>query len=225
MTKRHISVTAIAIAGAALGLSACSTVAPQHPTHLLNPVTVAESVERLELYARPDGLSLSARDQSAVNAFLAQYAAIGTGGIYINRPAGHEGGLGVQATDRMLQTAMASAGLNPAAAQGGEYYVRPGDPAPVVVSYKTLRTVPQDCMRQVDLSDTRSNGVTSNFGCVASANMAAMIQDPRQLIAPLPRGVPNAQRRQVIYDRYIQGQATGAARPAGQEQSSQESGG
>jgi type IV pilus biogenesis protein CpaD/CtpE len=52
-----------------------------------------------------------------------------------------------------------------------------------------------------------------------------MITDPRQLIEPYTMQAPNAQRRQVVYDRYINGQSTASERPEGQMQSSQEAGG
>jgi pilus assembly protein CpaD len=223
MTISKLTFAALFI-GTSVALGACSSVSQDVPAYRLNPTTVAESVERLELYARPNGLTLSARDQSAVAQFIQTYAATGSGPIFINRPAGHGGGLGVQETDRMLRTVMSQVGVNPSAAQTGEYFVRPGDPAPVVVSYKTLRTVPQDCGSLGSVTDVRNNGVSPEFGCFMSANMAAMISDPRQLIAPLPQGTPNAQRRQVIYDLYIEGQATAAQRPTGQQQNSQSTG-
>ena len=214
--------TLLTLTAAAAVLSACSTMAQPRPTAALHPVTVAETIERLELYARPDGLSLSARDRTAVAAFMQGYAASGNGALFINRPAGHMNGLGVQATDQLLSGIMREVGVSPSAAQAGEYLVRPGDPAPVVVSYATLRTVPQDCSSYGDMGDMRSNGVHPDFGCFHRANMAAMISDPRQLIAPLPQGVSNAQRRQVIYDRYIKGESTAAERPENQIQTSQE---
>ena len=60
------------------------------------------------------------------------------------------------------------------------------------------------------LTDTYSNQPQGGFGCFQSANLAAMITDPRQLLEPYASGQPNAQRRQVIYDRYIQGEPTAA---------------
>jgi pilus assembly protein CpaD len=88
-----------------------------------------------------------------------------------------------------------------------------------------LRAVSQDCSSQSDLSVTYRNSVTPEFGCFASANLAAMISDPRQLIEPYATQSPNAQRRQVVYDRYIQGTSTASERPEGQQQSSQQAGG
>lgn len=194
------------------------------PTHRLNPVKVAESVERLELYARPNGLELSARDEYAVTAFLEGYAAQGNGPIYINRPSAAMTGLGVQQTDALLTRLMTGVGISPAATQSGVYHSNPNDPAPVVLSYRTLRAVPQDCGYLGDVGRTYTNGVTPSFGCSASANMAAMISDPRQLIEPYPTDFPNASRRQVVYDQYIQGASTASERPAGQEVSSQDGG-
>jgi len=48
------------------------------------------------------------------------------------------------------------------------------------------------------------------FGCFQSANLAAMVTDPRQLLEPYAAGTPNPQRRQVIYDKYINGETTAA---------------
>lgn len=195
------------------------------PTHRLHPVKVAESVERLELYARPNGLELSTRDEYAVSSFLEAYTAQGSGPIYINRPASAAHTQGIKQTDALIDRLMSRNGIRPGSAQSGTYYSRPGDPAPVVISYRTLRAVSQDCTAQSDLSVTHRNSVTPEFGCFASANLAAMISDPRQLIEPYATQPPNAQRRQVVYDRYINGESTASERPEGQMQSSQEAGG
>jgi pilus assembly protein CpaD len=195
------------------------------PTHRLNPVKVAESFERIELYARPDGLVLSQRDEHAVAGFLQAYAQQGSGPLYINRPAAAVGSAGVAQTDALIDRLMSRTGLSLGAAQSGTYYSRPGDPAPVVLSYRTLRAVPQDCSHLSDLSYIHRNSVTPEFGCFASANLAAIISDPRQLLEPYATQPPNAQRRQVVYDRYIEGTSTASERPEGQQQSSQDSGG
>ena len=95
---------------------------------------------------------------------------------------------------------MAQAGMNPNAVQTGQYSSHPGAPAPVVVSYRTLRAIPQDCRELDSLTDNYSNQPHGTFGCFQSANLAAMVTDPRQLLEPYALGQPNAQRRQVIYD-------------------------
>ena len=229
MTHKSNSARKAALAGgmlaAVLALGACQSYGnlDRQPSHRMNPAQVAETVERLELYARPDGLVLSARDEAAVTGFMREYAASGSGPLFINRPSTQ--GRGVAETDRALSAAMRRAGLAPNAVQSGQYMARPGVPAPVVVSYRVLRTVPQDCSSMPNITDTRLNGPMPHFGCFASANLAAMVSDPQQLLEPYASDPPNAQRRQVIYDAYIQGQATGAAKPPGQDVSSQNTGG
>ena len=214
------------LSAAMLTLSACLQGGHQlQPTHRMNPVKVAETVERVELYARPNGLELSQRDEHAVAAFLSAYAAEGSGPLYINRPDAAMQTAGVSQTNALIDRLMSHSGVNPMTAQSGTYYTRPGDPSPVILSYRRLKTVPQNCAYQGDLTLTHTNGVTPEFGCSASANLAAMISDPRQLLEPYASQAPNAQRRQVVYDRYIQGVSTASERPEGQQQSSQQAGG
>ncbi len=196
---------------AGLALSACATPSQTYaPTHMRNAVNVAESIERLELYTRPNGMELSARDKLAVAQFLDGYARSGDGALYINRPGSALSGLGTQQAEAVIRGLMAQGGLNPNAVQTGQYASKPGAPAPVIVSYRTLRAIPQDCRQLGSLTNTYANQPHSSFGCFQSANLAAMVSDPRQLLEPYATGQPNAQRRQVIYDKYIQGEPTSA---------------
>ena len=197
---------------ATIGLSACAVPSASfQEAHLRNSIQVAESIERLELYTRPDGLELSARDKLAVAQFLDGYARSGDGPLYVSRPANALSGLGTQQAESVIRGLMAQSGLNTNAVQRGEYASRPGAPAPVLVSYRALRAIPADCRQAGNLTDTYSNQARPNFGCFQSANLAAMVTDPRQLLEPYASGQPNAQRRQVIYDKYIQGETTAAA--------------
>jgi len=186
------------------------------PITMRNPITVAESVERLELYTRPDGLELSARDKLAVAQFLDGYRHSGSGPLYINRPSAQAGSAGTQQAEAVIRDLMRNSGLNPAALQGGQYQSVPDAPAPVVVSYRVLQAIPDNCRRRSSVIHTYNNQAPEDFGCFQSANIAAMISDPRQLLEPYTFGSPDAQRRQVVYDRYIQGQQTGAEFPARQ---------
>lgn len=203
------SILTACVLTATIGLSACAVPSQTHaPTHLRNTVNVAESIERLELYTRPNGMELSARDKLAVAQFLDGYARSGDGALYINRPASAISGLGTKQAEAVIRGLMVQGGLNPNSVQTGQYMSKPGAPAPVVVSYRTLRAIPQNCAELGSLSNTYSNQPHGNFGCFQSANLAAMISDPRQLLEPYASGLPNAQRRQAIYDKYIEGEPT-----------------
>ena len=199
-------------------LTACSTpTASTGPSVFNNKIQVAESIERLELYTRPNGLELSARDQVAVNQFLQSYRQSGNGPIYLNIPSNAASGLGVQQAQALIRQNLSVLGLSSAAMQSGQYQVAYGSPAPVVVSYRTLKTVPKDCRQLGDTMDTFTNQPYDSFGCFHSANLAAMIGDPRQLLEPYEMTVPDSQRRQVVYDKYINGENTASTQPDRQQ--------
>jgi len=219
MTKYIKSLMTVGLASALL--ASCSTQRPQElPLFLKNPIQVAESVERLELYARPDGMSLSARDQDAVATFLSAYARYGDGPLYINMPS--QGNAGTFQTQGMVKTMMAQIGLAGVPIQEGQYQTAHYGPSPVVVSYRRLKTLPQDCTIRDSLAYTRTNQPYRQFGCSASANLAAMIDDPRQLLAPYALGEPDMRRRMTVYDKYIKGENPASQHPDRQEISSSE---
>jgi len=199
-------------------VTACSTpMASTGPSVFNNKIQVAESIERLELYTRPNGLELSARDQVAVSQFLQSYGRTGNGPLYINVPNSSGSGLGVQQAQAVIRQSLAGVGLGGASVQTGQYQAAYGSPAPVVVSYRTLKTVPQDCRHQGDNKSTYANQPYDSFGCFHAANLAAMIGDPRQLIEPYDMTIPDSQRRQTVYDKYIEGENTASTQPARQQ--------
>ena len=199
-------------------ITGCQTPMPSAgPTPFNHKIQIAESIERLELYTRPTGLELSARDQVAVTQFLEAYSHQGEGPIYINTPSSSAHGLGAQQAQAVIRQSLGRMGLAGAPVQTGQYQAAYGAPAPVVVSYRTLKTVPQDCRKMGDLAYTYTNQPDSSFGCFHSANLAAMIQDPRQLIQPYDMTVPDSQRRQTIYDKYIKGENPASEHPDRQD--------
>ena len=204
-------------------LSGCQTPAPSGPpTVFNNKIQIAESIERLELYTRPTGLELSVRDQVAVNQFIQSYARRGEGPVYVNVPSATAQGLGAQQALAVIRQSLGQVGLSGAAVQTGQYQTAYGAPAPVVVSYRTLKSVVPDCRQSSDLMNTYANQSYSGFGCSHTANLAAMIQDPRQLIQPYEMTAPDSQRRQTIYDRYIEGENPASIQPDRQDVAAQD---
>lgn len=224
MKKSHRKMkNLISVGLLSLIVTGCQTPTPSvGPTVFKNKIQVAESIERLELYTRPNGLELSARDEVAVTQFLESYSRHGEGPVYINIPSASANGIGAQQAQRLIRNRLNFIGKRGAAVQSGQYQSAYGAPAPVVVSYRTLKTVPQDCRQQNDLIHTYNNQPYSSYGCFQSANLAAMIQDPRQLIQPYETTVPDSQRRQTVYDKYIAGENTASDLPDRQDVSIEE---
>lgn len=211
-------IPSIALLTLAAGLVACSTPQPYaQPMINNNKIKIAESIERLELYTRPTGLELSARDQVAVGQFLQGYGSRGEGPLYINVPSATAQGIGAQQAQNVIRQSLSQLGMSGAPVHTGQYQTAHGAPAPVVVSYRTLKTIPQDCRGTDNLANSFANQPYSNFGCHHTANIAAMVSDPRQFIEPYGSTPPDSQRRQVVYDKYIDGENTASTQPDRQE--------
>ena len=194
------------------GLVGCATQQPLvSPDEVRYPVEVAESIERLELYTRPNGFELSSRDTDAVALFVNNYKRFGNGPLHINVPQHSSTGLGAQQAQSLIAGMVGFQAANVIAK--GQYAANPQAPAPIVVSYRHLKTLPRECGFFNNLTATGSNRPGPAFGCTQSANLAAMIQDPRQLIAPLPLDRADIQRRIEVYDRYIQGEDPSSVQP------------
>jgi len=52
---------------------------------------------------------------------------------------------------------------------------------------------------------------------IRQSHLAAMIGNPRQLLEPYDMTIPDSQRRQVIYDKYIQGENPASTQPDRQQ--------
>jgi len=167
-------------------------------------------------------MSLSSRDQSAVAEFLTAYNQFGDGPLYLNVPGAQSSSIGTQQSAQLVRQTMAQMGMGVGAIQSGQYQSNASAPAPVVVSYRRLKVVPMDCRGMGNLMETHANRSMASFGCSQNANIGAMIQDPRQLLEPYALGAPNAERRRTVYDKYIAGELTGAAKPTDQERSTEE---
>lgn len=214
--------SAVALFGLTL-LAGCSTpISSLPPVSNWSNIQVAESIERLELYARPDGMVLSARDETAVAQFLQSYGRFGDGPLYINVPTNQAVSGGVNQTHGLIKGLMSNVGLGGAPVQTGQYQAQMGRPAPIIVSYRRLKTVPIDCRQMGSLSDTYSNQPYSGFGCSYHANLAAMIGDPRQLLEPYDTTPPDMKRRMEVYDKYIKGENPASSQPERQEISATE---
>jgi pilus assembly protein CpaD len=211
-----VSVIALLMVGCAAPIASYPPLSDQ------NAIQIAETVERLELYARPNGLTLSAKDEMAVAQFLQTYRAEGDGVLYVNMPKLPYQHGGNAQTHSKINQMMASMGLPTSGIKTGHYHANSGSPAPVVVSYRRLKIIPEDCRSLGSITSNFNNQPWDGFGCFDRANLAAMIKDPNQLIEPNAMTSPDMQRRMVVYDAYIEGENPASEQPERQEVAAEE---
>ncbi|MNJ38075.1 Pilus biogenesis CpaD protein [compost metagenome] len=94
-------------------------------------------------------------------------------------------------------------------------YAAPDPRAPVLAGFETIRAaVPQCGTQWGNLGRTGDNQSSANFGCAVTANLAAQIADPRDIVAPRALAPADAGRRSVVFDAYRSGEQTAAQREA-----------
>ncbi len=218
-----IKLITLGFAAAAI-LPACSTYqdarAPYDEHH---KVRVAETIERMEIYIRPEGMNLSARDRAALGNFINGFAQNSRGsGLYLNVPSNMAGSPSLGQTQGEIQNMMMGAGLSGVSFQSGQYQAAPGAPAPIVLSYRRLAVMPIDCAVNSDLARTYNNQAYPNFGCAGQSNFAVMVNDPTQILDGYGSTPANTERRVNGVNAYVQGESPASAIPTGQQVSSSE---
>jgi pilus assembly protein CpaD len=208
---RQPSMSLIVLA-AALTLSACASshraqLTAATPTELWNDkVKVDKQPDTLLLGVHADGLSST--QAAAVAGFVNQWMQANGGDITVQAPVG--------ASPRMIagvQAALAAQGA-PIGSILLASYDPAGDPAaPIVVAYDRYSVETPRCGTNWEsLTRTRNNEVYNNFGCAVTANMAAQIANPEDLLHPRTMTPADAQRRATVLGKYRAGEVTSSAR-------------
>lgn len=187
------------------------------PTQQYAP-KVEETPETLALAVHPAGVSETQRRAIAV--FADKYRADGPGELTLRvpqSPAGAGGADNLTPTRMAAQvvTALESLGISRAHVRVAAYDPAADPVAPVVLSYLHYAVAAMDCSRTWNnVGATGSNKPTTNFGCSNTANFAAMVADPRDLLRPVPLDPSDNTRRQVVLGKYRQGELTSTQKDA-----------
>lgn len=111
------------------------------------------------------------------------------------------------ARDRLVSLGVPAASIKMTAYDGAD------DPkAPVIISFtQFVAEVPQ-CGGWRNLSHSNDNRPYDNFGCAVTANLAAQVANPEDLVSPRDQQPVEAASRETMYDKYRKGEATGSKR-------------
>ncbi len=198
MMIRTLSVLAI------LGsLGACATAAgdstlPILPTERYT-LEARPALQEVALAPRPDGLSPAQR------AALGDIAVRSNGQpIVVRAPAGDD----PVALRSAFNARTALQEMGAPDVRMASYDAPPG--APILVGFTGYEAVIPQCGQWGNLVATRDNAGYSNFGCAVTANMAAQIADPADIVTPNPLDPTDAQRRSTVIGKYRAGEVTSA---------------
>lgn len=202
-----------------LALGACATTHDKKADADPPPITPSErysiQVEpaplEVKLGVHESGLSQNQAD--ALHDFAQRWMQAGRTPITIKAPQGGPAQAAVYRTVTGARDLLVAQGVDPDAVRIVSYDAGPDTSAPVVVGFMRYHARGPQCGRDWgDLAhDYQSNGYTE-FGCSVTANMAAQIADPVDLMHPRDVDPPDAGRRETVLDKYRQGSTTSTAK-------------
>lgn len=191
-------------------LASCAPSPPQGPMPL-TPVSryvlqVEPGADQVALAVHDAGLSGNQR--AAIAALADRFQASSAEVIRIEAPSGDDP---VAArTAWSVRDALTAYGV-PSGRVLVMAYNAPDPRAPVVAGFETFQAHVPNCAATIGgLGNRSDNQAPTGFGCAVTANMAAQIANPRDIVTPRALAPADAGRRTRIYDTYRLGQATSA---------------
>jgi pilus assembly protein CpaD len=193
-------------------LGACATEkGPGNP----DPVTPSERYS-IDVHSAPEELKLAAHatglspaQQAALSDFVRRWMLAEGGDITVKAPE-HVGDRAngyrtvTEARDYLIDVGVSARRVHIASYDPGDDHA-----APIIVGYLRYEAKGPECGREWgDLAAESDNREYSNFGCSLTANVAAQIANPADLLSPRESDPPDAQRRQTVTDLYRKGQIT-----------------
>jgi len=207
----------LAVAGLATTLAGCyqTKVAQQeYPTDYRqrHPITLREGNRTVELFLGRNRGGLAPSQRADVLAFAQAWRHEAMSGIIIDVP--HGGAIDHAAADSMreVHSILAASGVPRRAVYVRSYRPLPSALASIKISYAKLVAEagpcgqwPADLGPSVDGKDFE-NRPYWNLGCATQRNLAAMVDNPADLVQPRGEAPAYAERRSVAIDKYRQGQ-------------------
>ena len=211
--NRSRALGAVSLAAAAALLAGCAT--HQGGAEAFQPLTptsryvlqVEPGVDRIALAVRPDGVSHN--QHVALNDLTRRFAMSGAPRVVVEAPGGEDPAAAAFAW--AARDAVAALGV-PLDRIVVAAYAAPDPRAPVLVGFETLRAHVPNCAGRIgDLAHNPRNEPDIGFGCAVTANMAAQIANPRDIVTPRDMTAADATRRATVLDTYRRGEVTSAA--------------
>ena len=202
-------------------LGACASVPPppadMRPTPTvadLHQIRVTEGAERVEVPVSAADVTISHADRARLHAFAAGYLRYGHGALVLSTPSGGSNADAASLLANETRRALVDAGVSYAAVAGSSYDASGRADAPIIVSFARYEAHAPECapLWEQDLAHQSNNQPWASFGCATQANLAAMVEDPADLLRPRAEDARDSGRRDTVLDAYRAGEQTHAPR-------------
>ncbi len=218
MSQTPLRLALLSLASAA-ALCACSAL----KEHGGPPLAATPTQQyKLEAHEHPDEIRIAAHhgglseaQTEALTALADRWSQSSAGRVVLQLPRAGADPRAVSDTGEAARELLISLGVPAERVQRVGYDPDKPGPAPIVVGFLSYEAVIPTCGREWEnLTNTFSNKPGKNFGCAVTANMAAQIANPGDIVAPRELEAADAQRRGTIIDKYRKGETTSSSKDA-----------
>src|SRR6202166_3950789 len=216
-----------ALVGLAVVLGACThtddvlTASVPDDFHQRHPIAVQEADQSVVIFVGHARGGLSASQRADVIGLAQTWLREGTGAINADVPVDTPNARAAADSFREIQSLLAAAGVPPRGITVRRYH--PEDPrqlAAVRLNYPKISAVagpcglwPEDIGPSIKNPSYSENKSYYNFGCAYQRNMAAMVDNPADLVQARPETPPYTMRRSIAFERYRKGATTATNYP------------
>ncbi len=177
-------------------------------------IEVTQAAERLELPVSAGDTTLSSGERASLQSFASGYLRYGHGALVLSTPSGGANAESASVLAHGARMALVEAGVSYAAVAGSTYDASGQSEAPIIVSFARFEAHAPECapLWEQDLAHQSNNQAWESFGCATQANLAAMVEDPADLLQPRDAEPRDGGRRATVMEAYRDGQSTNAQR-------------
>ena len=178
-----------------------------------HPIAIREGERTLEVFVGTSHGGLTPAQRADVLAFAHRWRREATGGIVIEVPAGTANAAAAAGAQREIQAILLAAGVPANVAVARPY--RPAHPAKLAtvrINYPKMIAEagpcglwPHDIGPSLNGADWE-NRQYWNFGCASQRNLAAMVDDPADLVQPRGEAPIYAARRSTVLEKFRKGE-------------------
>jgi pilus assembly protein CpaD len=220
--KLQLAIRAALVAGCALFVCACNTdqqiaAGPDVPSdyRLRHPITISEADHTLEVFIGSNRGDLNAGQRAEVLAFAQTWKREATGGVVVELPVGASNERAAAEAMRGIRSILAASGVPADGIVVRGYHPPTSTLATIHISYPKIAAQAGPCgLWPADIGpsfnrDYFENQPPWNAGCATQRNLAAMVDNPADLVQPRAETPAYEMRRTTVVEKYRAG--TGSA--------------
>jgi len=216
-----------ALVGLAMVLGACThteeavTASIPDDYRLRHPIAIQEADRSVVVFVGHARGGLSASQRADVMYLAQTWLHEGTGAISADVPVDTPNARAAADSFREIQALLSAAGVPPRGIVVRHYH--PDDPrtmAAIRLNYPKISAVagpcglwPEDLGPSIKNKGYYDNKQYYNYGCAYQRNMAAMVDNPSDLVQPRPETPAYTQRRTEAFEKYRKGSTTATIYP------------